>query len=399
MRETRDGAPGSRGTEPDGTANGHHAIGFRQDVSRLGRGALREGVAWVGSVVPAADSADADPRPLSRRRSGASGTGHSDGGAFGQPRGTVGGGGFGFDRVVPRDGYAWWYVDAISEDGHNALTVIAFLGSVFSPYYAWARRHGPADPLDHVSINAILYTPRGKRWAMTERGSASLDRAADHIAIGPSRMTAVGGRLLIDIDELTVPVPRRLRGRIAVDLGPVFEARHSLDRNGRHDWRPIAPMAHAKVTFDQPGLSWSGRAYVDANSGSEPLEAGFRRWTWSRQEAGQSTRILYDVQQRDGTSGSLALDYRPDGSIHDFEPEPVQPLATTGWRVARQTRASLASPARVLRTLEDTPFYSRSMLGFGNNGHRAVHESVDLDRFASRWVQVLLPFKMPRRAR
>ena len=57
--------------------------------------------------------------------------------------------------------------------------------------------------------------------------------------------------------------------------------------------------------------------------------------------------------------------------------------------------------ARVLRTLEDTPFYSRSMIVSGNdiNHGSAIHESVDLDRFASRWVQTLLPFKMPRRVR
>ncbi|HBM14153.1 MAG TPA: carotenoid 1,2-hydratase, partial [Rhodospirillaceae bacterium] len=27
-----------------------------------------------------------------------------------------------------------------------------------------------------------------------------------------------------------------------------------------------------------------------------------------------------------------------------------------------------------------------------------VHESLNLDRFNKRWVQVLLPFRMPRRA-
>jgi carotenoid 1,2-hydratase len=29
----------------------------------------------------------------------------------------------------------------------------------------------------------------------------------------------------------------------------------------------------------------------------------------------------------------------------------------------------------------------------------AVHESLSLDRFRTRWVQTLLPFRMPRRAR
>jgi len=54
----------------------------------------------------------------------------------------------------------------------------------------------------------------------------------------------------------------------------------------------------------------------------------------------------------------------------------------------------------VLRTYEDTPFYARSLLATEHDGlpATAMHESLDLDRFASRWVQCLLPFRMPRLA-
>ncbi len=38
-----------------------------------------------------------------------------------------------FGQAVAPGGYAWWYVDALSEDGTKALTIIAFVGSVFSP--------------------------------------------------------------------------------------------------------------------------------------------------------------------------------------------------------------------------------------------------------------------------
>ena len=62
-------------------------------------------------------------------------------------------------------GYAWWYVDALSDDGQHGLTLIAFIGSVFSPYYAWARRRGPADPQNHCALNVALYGPGGNRWA------------------------------------------------------------------------------------------------------------------------------------------------------------------------------------------------------------------------------------------
>ena len=55
-----------------------------------------------------------------------------------------------FDAAVPRSGYRWWYVDGISDDGRNAVVVIAFVGSVFSPYYFRARSRGPADPTDSI---------------------------------------------------------------------------------------------------------------------------------------------------------------------------------------------------------------------------------------------------------
>lgn len=291
-------------------------------------------------------------------------------------------------------------MDAISDDGTHALTVIAFIGSVFSPYYAAARRRGNGDPLNHVCINAILYTPGGKHWAMTERGTAALTRSPTHLGVGPSGLSWSGSRLSIDIDEWTVPFPRRLRGRVGIDLGPLFHGIWLLDPAGRHVWRPIAPCATAQVEFDRPGVSWTGRAYVDMNAGDEPLEAGFRHWNWSREDRGGTTRILYHVSPRHGAAHALALEYMANGTAVPFEPAPASALPLTGWRVARETRAAVGRPARVVRTLEDTPFYSRSLLAFGHGADetRSIHESVDLDRFRSRWVQTLLPFRMPRRA-
>ncbi len=94
--------------------------------------------------------------------------------------------------MVPHGGYAWWYLDALSDDGAHGLTIIAFIGSVFSPYYAWARRHGPADPANHCALNVALYGPRGKRWCMTERGAGR--SAAARTGWRSARATCVGTR-------------------------------------------------------------------------------------------------------------------------------------------------------------------------------------------------------------
>ena len=39
-----------------------------------------------------------------------------------------------FDIDVKPNGYAWWYVDGISNDGNRAISIIGFIGSVFSPW-------------------------------------------------------------------------------------------------------------------------------------------------------------------------------------------------------------------------------------------------------------------------
>ena len=61
---------------------------------------------------------------------------------------------------------------------------------------------------------------------------------------------------------------------------------------------------------------------------------------------------------------------------------------------------SPAGDAHVRRTLEDTPFYARSVVSarFADASHDWVHESLSLDRFANPLVRLMLPFRMPRRA-
>ena len=79
----------------------------------------------------------------------------------------------------------------------------------------------------------------------------------------------------------------------------------------------------------------------------------------------------------------------------------LQRLSTTGWRIARHVRAEPQEGVapRVLRTLEDTPFYARSLVQARLCGQsvQAMHETLDARRFASPVVQALLPWRMPRR--
>ncbi len=269
---------------------------------------------------------------------------------------------------------------------------------MFSPYYAFARRRGAADPETHCAINVALYGRRGNHWAMTERGRRSLTRSASALKVGPSSMRIDGDDLIVDIDEIGVPIPHRIRGQVTLRSSVQLHQTYPLDAASRHHWRPIAPLARVEAEFDRPGMRFRGHGYLDTNWGDEPIEHGFRYWTWSRGMIGDSAAILYDCERRDGSMSGLALKIDRDGGVTSFEPPPRADLKPGIWRMTRPTRSDAGVPARLLRPLEDAPFYTRSIVAASIAGEpiTAVHESLSLDRFRMPIVQAMLPFRMPR---
>lgn len=315
-----------------------------------------------------------------------------------------------FDTFDTPGGYAWWYVDALSDDGQCALTLIAFIGSVFSPYYAWARRKGQgvADPLNHCALNVALYARPGSGaptgWTMTERARSAVQRSPSILKIGPSALTWQGDVLHVAIDERTVPWAKKIHGEVRLHPTTArLNKSYSLDAAGRHQWCPIAPCARVQVDLDQPSLSWSGRAYLDSNWGERPLADDFTHWDWSRVALEGRTAVLYDATRSDGSQRSLAMEFDENGRATAFVPPPKLDLPATAWQLARATRieqsAGSARLAQVEQTLEDSPFYARSIQRTHLLGQEAVamHESLSLDRWKQPVVQAMLPFRMPRR--
>ena len=255
--------------------------------------------------------------------------------------------------------------------------------------------------MDHCAINVAVYGAAGKRWAMTERGAACVRRAAGRLEVGPSAIGWEGDELVVRFDEVAVPVPRRLAGTVRLRPAALFQDVHELDPAGRHRWWPVAPCANVEVELDRPRLRWSGHGYHDTNWGEEPLERGFSGWHWSRSWLPDgSTAVLYDTEPRLGAPTNLALGFHPSGRCEALTAPPQQPLPGTLWRVPRIARSEAGQPPEVLDTLEDAPFYARSLLRTRLGGAEATtfHESLSLDRFSRGWVRMLLPFRMPRRA-
>jgi carotenoid 1,2-hydratase len=314
-----------------------------------------------------------------------------------EPKGPNSPFGFRFDYTPPPGGYSWWYIDGVSDDSKNALVIIIFVGSVFSPYYAWKKW---ADPSDHCAINVALYGPP-QRWSMTERRRQDTKRTSTTYHTGNSQVRLVEGGLEIDFDELGAPFPRRVRGKVRVDMPYLNSRPFQLDHAARHFWSPACTHARIAVEFDRPGLSWQGHGYVDSNYGLEPVTKGFDYWDWSRMplEDGE-TLIRYVTDPVGSAQRDLHIRISPDGGIAQASrTEATELPKTTIWRIGRRAGAIDHAAPHIVQTLEDTPFYSRSIIDYpyGTAGY-ATHETLSCKRLRSPIVRTLLPFRMPRLA-
>ncbi|MBK9260775.1 MAG: carotenoid 1,2-hydratase [Polyangiaceae bacterium] len=300
-------------------------------------------------------------------------------------------------------GYAWWYLDALSDDGQHGLTIIGLVGSVFSPFYAASRRKGRTNPLAHCSMNVAVYGPKRNAWAFTERGGMDVRRYRTALVIGPSSMEWENDVFTVRFEEKTAPLPGRISGTVRIHPVTLGEDKpFVLDEKGRHRWGPIAPIARAEVELRRPGnIRWNGLAYVDTNAGSEPLEDGFSSWNWCRTTTKDRMIVTYDAFRRSGSRHIIQHAFHANGETNSVEPLVERSLARTRWGLSRSMRVDPRSSARLVRTLEDTPFYSRSEVVGSYVGQyaRGVHESLSLDRWKSRIVQFMLPYRMRREAR
>ena len=280
--------------------------------------------------------------------------------------------------------------------------IIGFIGSVFSPRYFRARRDGAGDPYDHCALNFALYGGNLDRWIFTE-----YDRTESHcsnraLGLGRNRIEYADNSLICHIDDLTAPLPSRVRGTVRLDCTRAADLPVQLLPEREHWWRVIVPRGGISVDLEQPKLSWRGQGYFDSNIGNEPLEAAFQNWSWLRATtSAHRTLVIYRLRPACGAEVIHSLEFTPEGSCDHFLPPPAISLPKSSWGIPRQVATEHAVGARVRSTLENGPFYARSVVEAQLHGEtvEAMHECVSLARFQSSWVRSLLPFRMRRSRR
>jgi carotenoid 1,2-hydratase len=408
------------------------ASAIQSAIPRDRRGAIRPSFARMDESILKDGSGQQNTGFVFGGGERASGTRRADGRNVGPVGGRNADGSPRFDQKVTSGGYCWWYVDALSDCGQFGLTIIAFVGSVFSPYYRFASRQSPALADDHCCLNVALYGAPGslknRRWTMTERSAKQVHRSSAEFVLGPSSLRWDGDSLVINIEEIGVPIPFPVKGKVRLHPHGLSNRLWALDDGAKHFWGPIAPSASVEVEMASPAIKWKGHAYFDANEGSVPLNKKsnheFVDWDWSRASLKDgSTAVIYDVRQtptdrylhyntedstelstrigfaEDANTRLLALKFSPNAdSVEDFDAPERKPLPSTLWRMKRSIRSDDTSQPKVIQTLEDTPFYVRSVLESGLLGEKVIslHETLSVPKLTSMSTQLMLPWRMPR---
>lgn len=278
------------------------------------------------------------------------------------------------------------------------MSVIGFIGSVFSPWYHWSGRGNPAN---NCCINVATYG-KGGRFTMTDRGASALRATPDALQVGPSAMRWTGSQLVIEIDEISsLPLVSRVRGTITLTPNAVTNVELPLTSDGAHVWRPFAPSSRIKVDLEAQGWQFDGHGYFDANFGTRPLEQDFSYWTWGRYPTQAGATCFYDANRRDGTALDAAIAFDHDGNAQLVEAPARTPFKRTLWALRRETRADPGTTPRQVKAMLDAPFYSRSVVETTVNGEtvQGVHEALDLDRYKQPLLKPMLAVRVPRRAK
>ncbi|MEP2639928.1 carotenoid 1,2-hydratase [Roseobacter sp.] len=276
------------------------------------------------------------------------------------------------------------------------MSVIGFIGSVFSPWYKWSGRRNPQN---HVCINVATYGPGG-RFTMTDRGASALRQTGSRLQVGPSMMRWAGDQLVIDIDEMSgPPLINRLCGQIRVTPAALTQVELPLTDDGAHIWRPFAPRARIEVDIDRPGWTWQGEGYFDANFGTRALEDDFSYWTWGRFPTRTGATCFYDATRLDGSELAAGFRFDDTGGAEPISLPPKASMRRSLWAVKRETRADPGFQPRQTLAMLDAPFYTRAAVETQLGGERVtgVHEALDLRRFRNPLLKPMLAVRVPRR--
>jgi carotenoid 1,2-hydratase len=197
--------------------------------------------------------------------------------------------------------YEWWYFDALSDDGRDAVVVIFFDNFIFSPRYNSKKLN------EKVPAVAFFYYRNGKPVYRVIKEFASDEfqssRTEPFVQIGDCSLkfdsAPYGKGYLIEIKTNFQP-NKSLDLKLEWLLIESDFAESSTGENS-HNWNLVAPRAdvtgHINITSEKgkvfDAIHFRGSGYHDHNLDRRYLPTTVENWQWGRAHFADATAVFY----------------------------------------------------------------------------------------------------------
>jgi carotenoid 1,2-hydratase len=345
------------------------------------------------------------------------------------------GGNFSFISSVKNDiwngkktgsAYEWWYFDALSDDGREAVVVIFLDNFVFSPRYNRDCGEEANDLSGVGQYPAVAFTyyldgkPACRSIAEFSQSEFRADTKLPHCAIGENsfeyKNAPYGSGYFVNID-LPLSGKRRLKANLewlSVESNLLPDT--GIPEVDTHCWNLVAPRSDVTgriSIFDRKGrqqtTTFRGTGYHDHNSDSRWMPDSIDDWFWGRVHFPFATAVYYRYKEKNNTQAVSKLFMIRDGAVevNDAEFEFPGQLKRDKFGVQFPSSIKVHTKDEELsvdgtRVIDSSFFYLRFLSTMNYSNGRENAEAAGISEYLcpaslkNRWLRQLIGFRIGR---
>lgn len=275
--------------------------------------------------------------------------------------------------------YEWWYFDAMSDDGRDAVVIIFLDNFIFSPRY---NRKNAKDSTEIIPAIAFFYYRDGKLLyrAINEFASEDFTSSVEEpfCKIGTNyfdfKSAPYGSGYFISI-ETQMRGNFRLRAQFEwLTVEGDFKQPRQTDSKSSHNWNLVAPRADVsgKINVENEKgkevkfIQFRGTGYHDHNYDNRWLPATVQDWQWGRAHFSDATAVFYRYKECSDAPAVTKLITIRDGNLRerDAEFEELQPKRDFfgikfPQRMTFLSEDNMRLRVKQLQTIDSSFFYLR----------------------------------------